>query len=607
MTAPVDALPRWDLSAVYPSLDSDEFADGTKRTYAEVDAVVGLFDELGIHARQDPTVDDAKIQTFEAVLSRYNRILDETETLDSYLHGYVATDARNDLARACINEFEQRCLPLTNLRPRLVAWIGSLDLDSLLARSVVARDHEYFLRRCRESARHLMSPPEETLAAEFHLWSGGAWSKLHTNLTARLVVPFERDGATEQLSMTAIRNLAFDADRDVRRRAYEAEIAAWESVAVPLAAALNGVKGETNALSARRAWKSPLDLALFNNYLDRETLDALLAAAKASFPDFRRYFRAKARLFGVEALPWFDLIAPLRPEGRSWSYADAEDLIMECFGSFSPRLRNLAVRAFRDNWIDAGPRAGKVGGAFCMSLQGDECRILMNYAPSYGSVGTLAHELGHAYHNHVFAHRTHLQRILSSSLAETASTFCETLLQDYLINRASDPDAVLVIEAWLQETAQTVVDIASRFLFEQRVFERRQSHELSVDELNELMLDTQRETYGDGLDELYLHPYMWAVKGHYYDVDEPFYNFPYLFGLLFGVGLYARSTQDPSGFVDAYDDLLSSTGMADAATLAGRFGIDLRAPEFWNEGINVLRGKIDRFIALTDDGRQLPD
>jgi oligoendopeptidase F len=213
-------------------------------------------------------------------------------------------------------------------------------------------------------------------------------------------------------------------------------------------------------------------------------------------------------------------------------------------------------------------------------------------------MSTLAHELGHGYHNLNLADRTMLQRDTPMTLAETASIFCETIVREAALARADAAERLEILEASLQGSCQVVVDITSRFLFERRVFEGRQQRELSVGELNEFMLQAQRETYGDGLDEALLHPYMWAMKPHYYSAGRSFYNFPYMFGLLFGLGLYARYRQDPEQFRASYDDLLSSTGLADAATLAARFGIEIRTPAFWAASLDIVRGDIDRFESL---------
>ena len=440
------------------------------------------------------------------------------------------------MAQAKQSEFEARSVSLTNLRTRFTTWWGKLDLDALFAASDYLRDHAFLFRRGAFLSAHLMAPGEERLAAELHVSGGSAWERLHSNFTSQISVPITLQGENKTLPMSEIRNLAHDPDETTRERAYQAELAAWEAAALPIAAALNGVKGEAGTLIHRRQWSSPIDQAVFQNHLDRQTLDAMLAAATESFPMFRRYLQAKAKLLGKSALPWCDLFAPVGEPGRTWSYDDAQEFIVLHFNGFSPKLGGLAERAFRERWIDAPPRPGKIGGAYCAPLRGEESRVLTNYSPSYNAVSTLAHELGHAYHNLALAHRTALQRETPSTLAETASTFCETIIRHAALREVSIPEELAILEGSLQDSTQVVVDISSRFLFEREVFSQRRDRELSIDELNGIMLDAQRQTYGEGLAQDRLHPYMWAVKSHYYSVREGFYNFPYMFGLLFWIG-----------------------------------------------------------------------
>ncbi len=462
----------------------------------------------------------------------------------------------------------------------------------------MAREHGFMLRKAKEEATHLMTAAEEALAAELNLSGGTAWAKLHSDFTSQLMVTLELDGEVQELPMSAVRNLAYDPDREVRRRAYEAEVATWRSAEVPIAAAINSIKGQVNALAERRAWDSPLDAALFQNNIDRQTLDAMMEAAHESFPDFRRYLRAKARALGLPVLAWYDIFAPVGKSAKAWSFEEADQFIIRQFGTFSPKLRGLAERAFGERWIDAEPRPGKVDGAFCMWLREDESRILANYKAAYNGMSTLAHELGHAYHNLNLASRTVLQRRTPMTLAETASIFCQTIVRQAALEKAAIPEQISILEASLQNACQVVVDITSRFLFEQNVFEKRKQRELSAAELKKLLLDAQGQTYGDGLDPDTYHPYMWAVKSHYYSTGRSFYNYPYMFGLLFGLGLYACYQDDPQRFKAGYDDLLSSTGMGNAAELAARFGIDIQTPDFWRSSLDVVRADIERFESL---------
>lgn len=586
------ATPRWDVSTFFPSLGSPEFAAAHEGLGAAIDRLAALYEERGVRATAEP---DAT--AVDEVLDATNELYDDLRLVNGYVHAFVTTDARDDRAQALASELRSLTAPLGPLRTRLDAWLASFDLDELLATSTVASDHRHAVTRAAVAAQHQLSEAEEDLAAELNLSGGSAWNQLHGDVTSRLTA--ELDG--ERLPVTAIRNLAFDADAGTRRKAFEAELGAWESVAVTLAAALNGVKGQASTLNRRRGWPDDLEPALFGNAVSRRALEAMQAAVVESLPDWRRYLAAKARLLGHEGgrLPWWDLFAPVGdPSASEVAWPEATAMVADAFGTFGPALRGLAERAFAEQWVDAGPREGKRGGAFCMSVQDEQSRILMNFGGTLDGVSTLAHELGHAYHNTQLADRTALQRATPMALAETASIFCETILMQSLLATADDDRRLVLLELDLQGACQVVVDIHSRFLFEREVFTRRADRALSVAELRAAMTEAQLATYGDGLDPEHLHPDMWAVKPHYY--ATAFYNWPYCFGLLFGIGLYAQYQADPDRFRAGYDDLLSATGLGTAAELAARFGIDIEAEAFWAGSLEVLRTRIDDFVGLAE-------
>jgi pepF/M3 family oligoendopeptidase len=595
-------LPRWDMSVVYPGLDSPEYERDLRSVVRALDELEGLFDEAQIDRTESPLNPDLAASILERVLPPYNALNDQVWTLGAYVYAFVTVDSRDEYAQARLSELERHTVRLTKLNTRLTAWAGSQDIDALVERSEQARQHAYWLQRARIAAEHMMSPPEESLAAEMSLTGSNAWTKLYGNLTSQIQTTVELRGERQTLTMSMLRNLAYDTDREVRRAAYEAELQAWEQHAMPIASALNAIKGETNLLTRKRGWESPLHAALFRSAIDEATLNAMLDATAEAFPDFRRYLHAKARLLSVARCAWYDIFAPVGKEPREWAYDDAAEFIIEQFATYSQRMSNFARRAFGERWIDAPPQPGKRDGAFCMRLRRDESRILTNYKPAFGGMSTLAHELGHAYHNLCLAERTYLQRQTPMTLAETASIFCETIIRQAALRDADRDEQLAILEASLQGACQVVVDITSRYLFEKAVFERRAERELSARELCEIMRNAQRETYGDGLDENALHPYMWAAKPHYY--GSAFYNYPYMFGLLFGLGLYALYLDDPDGFRARYDDLLSRTGMADAPTLAAEFGFDLRTPTFWRGAFDTIRQDIDRFETLTREAHK---
>lgn len=591
-----NTLPHWDMSVIFPSLESPEFQAAFAAFTAAINALTDMFTTRGIALREPAPLDREMQETFESAIAAVNALGEQARLLSAYVNSFVATDSRNNLAQARMSELQQQSVRISLLNTRLTAWIGSLDVEELLRQSALAREHAFMLRKAKIEAQHLMSPAEEALAAELRVTGPVAWVRLHGNYTSQLAVRVRVDGESETMPMSMVRNLAYDPNREVRASAYTAELAAWQGAAVPLAAALNSIKGTTNLLTRRRGWESPLEVSLFDNSVDYRTLDAMMTAAHESFPMFRRYLRAKARSLGIPALAWYDLFAPVGEGGRQWSFNEGAEFVKSTFAAYSPKLGRLGERAFGEHWIDAEPRSGKRDGAFCMPVRNDESRVLSNFKPAFSGVATLAHELGHAYHNVNLAARTSIQRTLPMTLAETASIFCQRMVTNAALQQADTNEQITILEESLQDACQVVVDIASRFMFEQRVFEKRSKRELSIDEFNELMLQAQRETYGDGLDQEKLHPYMWAVKQHYY--QSTFYNYPYMFGLLFGLGLYARSLDDAEKFKAGYDELLSSTGMADAAELAAQFGIDTRSPDFWRASLDVIARDVERFERL---------
>jgi pepF/M3 family oligoendopeptidase len=593
-------LPHWDFSTVFPGLESPEFEAGFKAVVDDIGETVALFDDNHINRLNTAVPVDANlVSLFETIINRFNAIDEHINILQAYLYGFLTTDSRNTEAQARNSQLMPYLSRFALLHTRLTAWLGSLDVELLLEKSAVAQQHEYMLARSRQEARHLMSPEQEDLAAELSLTGGSSWQRLFSDYTSQIKVAIERDGETEMLPLTAAQNLAFEPDRQLRAQAHQAVLDALAEAAVPLAACLNSLKGETLALTQRRGWDSPLDMVLFQNAIDRPTLEAMMTATRHAFPDFQRYLKARARALDLPKLAWYDRLVPLGQGEQSWAYSDAVQFVQTQFGTYSSKMRQLAERAFREKWIDAEPRDGKRGGAFCMGLRDEESRILTNFEIGFSGVSTLAHELGHAYHNLCLAPRTPLQRELPMTLAETASTFCQKIVENAALKTAVPQDQLIIVDGVLEYATRVVLGASSNFMFEAKLFEKRQERELSVEELCALDTETQLASLGDALEDGSLHPYRWAYVPHYYGAT--FYNFPYTFGLLFGLGLYAQYQADPEPFKTGYDELLSMTGMGNAADLAARFGIDIRTPDFWEASLDVLRTDVDTFEQLVDE------
>ena len=596
-----ELLPRWSVADVYQSLDSQGFRDAVERIGAETTRLTALFDEHNVRAVPPRPVTVADGDVADIVIGAFNRVSQDLETLEAVVSATVATDSRDEQAQALLSQLDVQGASITPLLARLADWVHSLGVIQLGAVSNEVREHEGPLTHLDERAGHQMSEAEEGLYAELATNAASAWSRLQHDMTSQLAadVTFP-DGHIERLPIAAIRGLATGSDPGVRKAAYDAELATWPTIATPIAAAMNALKGEANTINRRRHWDSPLDASMFANSVSKATFDAMQSAVTEALPDFRRWMRTKARLHGYpDGLPWWDLVAPLPNVGASISWDEGLNWVRTAFATYSAELAGLVDRALEESWIDAGPRDGKTGGAFCMNFVDDRSLVLLNWSNSVDSAQTTAHELGHAYHYTTLAGRTALQKRVPMALAETASIFCETLAVEAGLERMNGVERLALLDVDLAGSNQVVVDIHSRFLFETEVFARRQRRTLGVGELNELMLQAQADAYGDGLDLDTRHPYMWILKSHYY--GPHFYNWPYTYGLLFGLGLYAKFRENPDQFRSGYADLLSRAGMDTGEELGASFGLDVTDVAFWTASLDVIRARITEYERLATE------
>jgi len=594
---------RWDMTNVYPSLESKEFKSATKKYKSMLDEMEVFYKKA---SKADSKTDPKKLgKLLGESVDRFNAIFELSNTILPYIESFVTTDSRNKVAMRALSEFEQMSVQASILNTKFQAWIGSLGkaaVKKAAKTNASAKAHEFTLNESVEQSKYMMSEAEEILAAEMTLSGGNAFDKLQGTVTSQLSVDFELGGKTEKLPMPALINLRSHPDEPTRRRGYEAENIAWTGVQEILAACMNGVKGEALTLNKKRGREDAIHASIDNSRMDRATLNAMLGAMKDSFPMFRKYFKHKAKLLGKEKLAWWDISAPMGKTDKVYSFEEARDFIVGNFNQFSPELGAFAQRAFDSNWIDAEQREGKRGGAFCMGVAGvKESRILSNFDGSFDQISTLAHELGHAFHNECAyqAGKTELQQSTPMTLAETASIMCETIVTEAVLTQVTDPqERLAVLEAQINGAAAVIVDIYSRYLFETEVFDRREKSELSADDLNDIMERAQKATYGDGLDERYLQKFMWTWKPHYYSPNLSFYNYPYAFGLLFATGLYAVYQKRGADFVPDYKNLLASTGEERAAELADRFGINIRTKKFWADSLAIIGKNVEKYCEL---------
>lgn len=580
---------NWDLTVFYKDFDDPEFKDDLARLPKEIDAFTT--------AIAAPAEDE--VEKLVSLVHQEEALSNLFERLNLMIGLTLSVDANNKAANAAMAPLMRAVMGSSLASNAFSRYLASLEnLDAIIDADDELKARAFALREAAEDAKHQLPEALEKPVLKMQLSGGEAFSQLRDKLDATLLVDY--DG--KQIPLSAVRALAYDGDADTRRRAYEAELASYKKIELPMSFCLNNLKAEGETMAALKGYKGVLDMALAHSRMDEKTLEAMWTAIREALPELREYFKAKGRLLGHEnGLPFYDLFAPVGQSTRTYTVEEARALLLDLFGKFCPEMGEMMRTAFDEGWIDMYPREGKSGGAFCSGYYAKNIsRVMTNFAGSASDVSTLAHELGHAFNNRMLHHKPIMMTETPMPLAETASTFNETLLISQLLKTATPEEELTLLDSCLTEQTQTMVDIYSRFLFEQKVVAAQADHALDVDELKETMLWAQEQSYGDGLDPEYRHPYMWACKSHYYSTGVHFYNFPYAFGGLFARGLYARYEKEGEAFVPVYCDLLSRFGSDTIANVTASVGIDVTTPDFWREAVESVLVQVRRFVELAD-------
>ncbi len=581
---------NWSLDVLYRGIDDPKLEADMKR----------LEELLSLRSKAVAALD---ANNAAASLRRVIEINEELRVLVRSLAGYFSLRRSADSSDAQGAPYQTKISTMlastTEDNVKFEKFAGTLEnLESVIESDEVLSQYKFYFEEIKNDMSHMMSDEAEALFAKMNISGGRAWGDLYSYLISKVKVEYNG----ETTSLPFIRGLADSEDGAVRKSAFEAELACYDKIKDSIAFALNSIKAQVNLEAELRGYEDPLAMTLDRSRMKKATLDAMLEAMREAMPAFRKYLRHKAKLLGYEnGLPWYEILAPMGKAGsESFTVEQAHKYLVEHFSSFAPDLAEMVDRAFKEEWIDFYPRAGKVGGAFCSNLPFvGQSRILTNFSGSFGSVVTLAHELGHAYHGQQIQSHRPLNTGYTMPVAETASNFNELIIVNDAISKAEGEEKIQLIESQIQDSTQIIVDIYSRFLFEDEVIRRRKDTFLYADELEKIMINAQKEAYGDGLDPDCLHPYMWCCKSHYYSAGLSYYNFPYAFGGLFSRGLYAKYLEEGDSFLPKYRELLRATTVDTVENVAAIAGIDLTRPEFWRESLKTITDQIEMFIEET--------
>ncbi|MCL2236418.1 MAG: M3 family oligoendopeptidase [Defluviitaleaceae bacterium] len=585
---------RWCLNDLYKGFDAPEFLADFEAAKEEIVRFTKWAED------NFKTMDNAGEKLVEGInaINEGSRIMVKLGTFAMLVR---SVDDDNQDAKKYGDMLRVSFADMAKPRVMFEAYVGKVeDLDGLINAHPVLKEHEFILREIKSKNKYLLSQGEEVVFAKLKNTGSSAWNDMKEQLTATMKIPVVVDGEEKVLPLPAVRNLAFSTNPQTRKDAYEAEMKAYESVEKAVAGALNAIKGEALTAVAMRGYDSPLHMTLENSRMEQATLDSMISAMEDFLPSFRRFYKKKAEILGHKnGLPWYDIMASTSEVDMKFTLEEGRKFCLDNFYKFSQKMGDFTKHAFDNHWVDSEVREGKRGGAFCMGVHSiGQSRIMENFNGTFSNVTTTAHEFGHAYHNLCLKDKTALNSTYTMPIAETASNFCESIVIDAALAEADEKTKRAILEQDLSDSMQVIVDIYSRFLFEKRLFEARANGSLSVDEINDLMLQAQKDAYGDGLDQDVLHKYMWINKPHYYYVDRNFYNFPYAYGLMFSKGLYAQYLEQGEAFLEKYDNLLAATGSASLEEVGDMAGINVRKKDFWVSSLKLIDSKLDEFCKL---------
>ncbi|WP_124726571.1 M3 family oligoendopeptidase [Staphylospora marina] len=585
----------WDLDSIFAGgSDSEAFREHLEQVEERIRTLRKLLERL------DP--ERAPVDEWALCLEEWDELEKSFSEAWSFVTCLAAQDTGDEKARLLRSRLSGIDASIHSLQTTIELKLAKIPEDRFqgLIESPDVRPVAFVLGEMRQRAGEKMGAGMEHLASDLAVDGYHAWGQLYSQVIARVAIPFERNGKQEMLSAGQAHNLLSHGDPAVRREVFRKWEAAWEEQADLCAAILNHLAGFRLSLYGARGWDDVLHEPLRQNRMKRETLEAMWEAVRSGKDKLVQYLERKARLIGMDRLSWCDVHAPLSKDERTVSFTEAAHRIVEQFGKFSPEMADFAEQAFRNRWIEAENRPGKRTGGFCTSFpRSRQTRIFMTFAGTEGNVETLAHELGHAWHQHLVGDLHSLNQNYAMNVAETASTFAEWLMADASMKRARTREEKLaVLDHRLQRAVSFLMDIHARFLFETRFYAERKNGPVGKERLSELMTEAQKEAFSNALSEY--HPRFWASKLHFYNTRVPFYNFPYTFGYLFSTGIFAKARTEGGAFAEKVKDLLRDTGRMTVEELADRhLGADLTTTAFWKQSVDLILADVDEFLNLS--------
>jgi oligoendopeptidase F len=584
----------WDLEVFFKGgSSSPEFADHLKAAGGQIEK---FKKEVEGWEPVNQSNESAMLANLVGLFDGAAKKVRQAGAFVSCLHAQNTDDKKAGQLKATVTELSASLqTALTIFDQKLSSF--SKDVWDELLQDGLLKELRFVLTERRERAAEKLSEKEESAINALSVDGYHGWGQMYDLLVGNTKVQYKE----ESLSVGQAANKLSDADRSVRKEVFAAWEKAWGEKEDFYAKTLNHLAGFRLNVYKLRGWEDVLKEPLDINRMKKETLDAMWEVISDNKEPFVRFLNRKAGLLGLEKLSWFDLDAPIGSAESKMSYQQGAGFIVDNFAQFGKEMADFAKMAFEDNWIEAEDRPGKAPGGFHTFFpESSQSRIFMTYSGTPSNVSTLAHELGHGFHTYAMRDLHLLNRNYAMNVAETASTFAEMIVSDASVKNAQTKEEKLgLLEDKVQRSVALLMNIHARFLFETKFYEERKQGVVNPERLGELMKNAQQEAYGGALEEY--HPLFWASKLHFFITGVPFYNFPYTFGYLFSLGIYAMALEEGKGYEEKYIALLKDSASMTVEELAQKhLNVDLTKKDFWEKAVRMCVDDVEEFMALTE-------
>ncbi|MBM7583501.1 pepF/M3 family oligoendopeptidase [Bacillus pakistanensis] len=587
---------NWNLSSLYPGeIESLKLKELISRLTTDIDKLhkkIISFD-FPLEKKNIPEI----IQLFHLIQDVMNGSLE----LDDYLICVYSEDVKNKNVSNLMTESSKIKADLNSLLVELdqllvkipnEAWLRLLQHEEV-------RTYQFYLEERKRMMKNKLPAEMEILMNDLSVSGFAGWENHYELLMSKLEIP---DGNGRVLSIGQALNQAMSAsNRTIREKTAHSIIEVSEKQADFFASILNHMTGYRLSMYKKRGWDNILKESLDQNRINEQTLQTMISTINEHKNVIKSFIKRKAQVSKINSLGWYDIMAPSFTTDQNVTYTDAAEMVISQFHRFSKKLGLFAERAFQEGWIEAENRANKGHGAFCASMPlAKESRIFLTFAGSYQDVVTIAHELGHAYHNYILHEEPAFSQQKGTSVAETASTFTENLVLDAAIaNAKNDKEKLSLLEMKITNGLKYIGVVPSMFEFEQKLYEKRKHGLLTSEEITNLMEEIQIDLYSETIAEL--NPYNWMTISHFYNTEQAFYTIPYTIGFLFSNGIYALAKEQGSPFINQYDELLRNSGKLTVEQLAERYlNQDITKKGFWEASIQSTLDAVNEYLLITE-------